>query len=1070
MEMNPAADVLFHARVEIEDQQQFDGIWRYAGSDLRLVAYEGMAVPEGGNFTTVSRPQVDESAHSYFFGETDQGVEGIWAEIGPGDRTAILQTGIRMTAAGGDVTLRKIHDFEVAGNGIIFLKAEATIHSFSSSRLEAILKLKDSQLEVLAHTGGATPDGNTWSSFGEELAVSANGSRLAFSGVSFEGPVWTASIFSLWATDSEGQLTPVLVERQPVETTTGTFEPLRRIKVNPGGGSDGRPRAWSNAGELLFGGQLESNSFRRALYVAGRPPEPAKRYYWSGAAGDSNWHTRLGNGETNWKDETGQTIDPPGKFGTEIVHIEDRVEVVVDQEAIFVGEIHAGGIFNLIAEVDVSIAGDSVISALETRGELRIDGRLTIEDTSGQFLAASSLRVETDIKGEGELVVKNGTFNVGWFESSTRTVEITVPIILVNTSLRNDPLITLILSGGGRFEDSSLLQTEKSSIELADAEFKMTGAVKFSRDSSSGNRNQIRPVVRLAQAATMILTNGGTVTLDIPFFSSGTIEGSGTLFWNTDGEWNSGGEWNGGTFRRSSSGPLVVECSSIVGFLGSEENALVLGAKWIQRNGRVDQTGPLALDGGEIQLDYGASWVVGISDSTTIPHLLAIGSGNWFRNLGGSLEVINYSQSRAVLTFEPSFDNRGNVSLGGYSRYISGSDTFGSLDNVDVSFLGPVDQVQEERLIGGSWAVNRQSVMRMPDRIIHAIEWPANLRLDGEFPELNLASNAAVLAIGPGRTMQTGGDFQNSAAGTLSVEGKVDVEGDLQNDGRLESIMSEIESVIVPLSTTLSSNTPAFANGIRATTLINNGVLLPGGHHRPGVLPMDGDLLLNASGVVEIDLGGMQPYTEYDQVFVTGSVTLGGTLLIGDENGFVPEIGATFRVLEGATVTGQFDTILSRSAGRISFEVAYDAKGVTVTAKPWIARTYETWAAGMFTAEELADPTISGPNADPDGDFLINRLEYVMATNPHRRSNQPFQIRTKEAHGFGAVISFPWVRELEDMSYRLESSQDLRSWHERDMSLWDVRAEVRGEVEHISVRLTEPEVEAGRFYRLSARH
>ena len=46
-------------------------------------------------------------------------------------------------------------------------------------------------------------------------------------------------------------------------------------------------------------------------------------------------------------------------------------------------------------------------------------------------------------------------------------------------------------------------------------------------------------------------------------------------------------------------------------------------------------------------------------------------------------------------------------------------------------------------------------------------------------------------------------------------------------------------------------------------------------------------------------------------------------------------------------------------------------------------RTYDDWAAANFTAEERTDPAISGAEADPDGDGLDNRQEFLAGTDPN---------------------------------------------------------------------------------------
>lgn len=69
-----------------------------------------------------------------------------------------------------------------------------------------------------------------------------------------------------------------------------------------------------------------------------------------------------------------------------------------------------------------------------------------------------------------------------------------------------------------------------------------------------------------------------------------------------------------------------------------------------------------------------------------------------------------------------------------------------------------------------------------------------------------------------------------------------------------------------------------------------------------------------------------------------------------------------------------------------SYVLELSANDGTLTAQDWVTVTvtddFPAWAAAHFTAAELADSNISGENADPDGDTLTNRQEFLTGTDP----------------------------------------------------------------------------------------
>jgi hypothetical protein len=76
-----------------------------------------------------------------------------------------------------------------------------------------------------------------------------------------------------------------------------------------------------------------------------------------------------------------------------------------------------------------------------------------------------------------------------------------------------------------------------------------------------------------------------------------------------------------------------------------------------------------------------------------------------------------------------------------------------------------------------------------------------------------------------------------------------------------------------------------------------------------GVLTIVGNYTQAADGVLNIELGGLTPATEFDQLKVSGSATLDGTLDVSTINGFIPGSGDSFQVLTYVSRTGEFGTV-----------------------------------------------------------------------------------------------------------------------------------------------------------------
>ena len=84
------------------------------------------------------------------------------------------------------------------------------------------------------------------------------------------------------------------------------------------------------------------------------------------------------------------------------------------------------------------------------------------------------------------------------------------------------------------------------------------------------------------------------------------------------------------------------------------------------------------------------------------------------------------------------------------------------------------------------------------------------------------------------------------------------------------------------------------------------GVLTPGSS--PGRLTISGAFTQQASGTLEIEIGGTTPGVAHDQLAVGTSANLAGVLNVNFTNNFAPSMGDTFEILTSSSRTGTFST------------------------------------------------------------------------------------------------------------------------------------------------------------------
>ena len=167
------------------------------------------------------------------------------------------------------------------------------------------------------------------------------------------------------------------------------------------------------------------------------------------------------------------------------------------------------------------------------------------------------------------------------------------------------------------------------------------------------------------------------------------------------------------------------------------------------------------------------------------------------------------------------------------------------------------------------------------------------------------------------------------AAGTLIVNGRItgSTRDVLNDEGNIEQETTIGETAV------LAGGTLGGTGFIEGKTTIG-GTLSPG--MSAGVLKFGGDLSLEATGTVKMELGGQLRGVQFDGVDVAGALLYGGTLEIVLLNGFSPQNGASFDLFDGfRSYSGTFANIVFSSAGYIgAFEPATGVLTVASVPEP----------------------------------------------------------------------------------------------------------------------------------------
>ncbi|MBV9297299.1 MAG: hypothetical protein JO145_17150, partial [Acidobacteriaceae bacterium] len=151
--------------------------------------------------------------------------------------------------------------------------------------------------------------------------------------------------------------------------------------------------------------------------------------------------------------------------------------------------------------------------------------------------------------------------------------------------------------------------------------------------------------------------------------------------------------------------------------------------------------------------------------------------------------------------------------------------------------------------------------------------------------------------------------------------------GSTQVDGTLTSTTSTITPTLTISGGSLDGS------GNLAYAVVDSATLAPGdSSSTSAAMKVTGRYTQSSSGALNISIGGKTAVSQYDQLNISSTASLNGTLNLSLINHFVPTVGTTFDILNSSALSGSFAKVNGSSINSNEhFAVSYNGKDVVLT-------------------------------------------------------------------------------------------------------------------------------------------
>jgi hypothetical protein len=281
--------------------------------------------------------------------------------------------------------------------------------------------------------------------------------------------------------------------------------------------------------------------------------------------------------------------------------------------------------------------------------------------------------------------------------------------------------------------------------------------------------------------------------------------------------------------------------------------------------------------------------------------------GHTFNNFAGSLtnngtlNVSNSATANSGLLFQPSvsFINNGTINISNIGRrgltLTGGTST--NVGTINISNTGIENSSLGDAIIfnAGGTFTNTGSIVLGP-----------NIRANGLLQNTGtvIENSGSFTIVANVNGISGGGTFNNNGSGTVSF-------GTVGGTEIASSVTFNQSSSGTVTTTGVINCAGTFkGNGTGGVGAFDNtSITVPGAS--PGCLTFSDTY--TTSGTVQIEINGATPCTEFDQLNVTGTATLGGTLALTIT--YTPSSSTSLTIIDASSLSGTFSSVTGLASG-----------------------------------------------------------------------------------------------------------------------------------------------------------